>query len=242
MGARGTRTTGAKATTLRAVAFSDDGGELVLARRAGAKTGEFRIRVDAALIDMIKRATKRAVAVQERRAGIAAETDAKTNGSHAPRIEIKSRAVSKLSIKEIQALLRRGIAPGTIARRAGVDVSWVERFHGPILWERDGMVTRTQRATLRKPRGGPSGVPLAESISRNLRERRVDAASIAAGTWGAVKRPKKNAWVVTFSYMNRGREQKASWEYDPAADEIVAINQHAADIGWVPPPRRKRSS
>ncbi|MEA2433047.1 MAG: hypothetical protein QOG54_504 [Actinomycetota bacterium] len=244
-GAAVPRTNGHSTTVLKPVAISDDGTEIVLARRAGAKSGEFRIAVDEALIKTIKAATRRAVAVveaQEKKA--AAEDKSKTNGAPQEGSQARppQRAPSKLTPKEIQGLLRRGIAPASIARKAGVDVSWVERFHGPILWERAGMVSRAQKATLSRSRGGPSGEPLMESITRCLRERRVDAATVAAGTWDAVRRPKKNAWVVTFSFTNKGREQRASWEYDPAESTIVAVNRLGADIGWVPRSKRKRAS
>jgi hypothetical protein len=235
--AAATRANGHKPTTLKAVSFSDEGHELVLARRAGAKTGEFRIAVDEALIDLIKAATRRAVEVAEKKAAPKPKASARPEPQAIPAV----RAASKLTPKEIQALLRRGVAPAAIARKAGVDVSWVERFHGPILWERAGMVSRAQKATLTKSRRGPSGEPLLESIVASLRARSVDPSAVTTGSWDAVKRPKKNAWVVTFTYMNKGREQRASWEYDPSAAEIVALNRLGADIGWVPVTRRKRA-
>ena len=229
------RTDTPKPVTLKPVGVTDDGRSLLLGRRAGAKSGGFKLAIDQALVDALDAARS---AMDD--AARVAESVAPPTPAPIP-APVVERASSKLTPREIQALLRRGIAPMTIAKRAGVDVAWVERFQGPILWERAGMSTRAQRATLRKARRGPSGAPLGESVTASLRARGV-ALEGAATHWDATKRPKKNAWVVTCTFTQRARELKASWEYDPASDEVVALDKLAADIGWIQPARRRRAS
>ncbi|MGH2808471.1 MAG: DUF3071 domain-containing protein, partial [Actinomycetota bacterium] len=96
------RTAGDKATTLKPIALSED-GSLVLATRANAKTGAFRVRVDDILLELIR-------AAQERAAAEVQAAAAEGNGTAPDEIAEPSvpRADSKLSPKEIQALLRQG--------------------------------------------------------------------------------------------------------------------------------------
>ena len=150
----------------------------------------------------------------------------------------KPAAEPKLAPREVQRLLRAGRTVESVARSAGMDVAWVERFLGPVLDERTIAIQSSQRARLEKPRLGMSGLPLGDSVARNLRARRVKITDAElADAWDA-SRVDNQPWVISLSFSYRGREQKATWRYDPHARELSAINRLASDVGWVPDGRR----
>lgn len=219
---------------LKAVAVSDDGRSLVLSRRANAKNASFRLPIDAALVARLEEARERVTASQTR----PKQEDRRDQARPAPPVA----PVSKLTPKEVQALLRQGRSAAAVAKKAGVDVAWVERFETPIIWERSGMAQRAQRATLVRPRSGPSALPLGEAVRVNLDRRHValDDDQLDAA-WDAMRRGRGNTWTVTFSFFSRGRNRRAAWEYDPLTDELRALDKAAAELGWTAKGRRRRA-
>ena len=222
-----------KPVTLKPVALGAD-GSVILATRANARTGGFRLQVNEALLELVRQAQE---AIQ-----VEAEAHARAVAPQPePEPEPVPRVVSKLSPKEIQALLREGKNPTSIAKKAGVELEWIKRFEGPIAWERAGMATRAQRATLVRTRMGASKLPLGEAVTANLKARGVVRNGQPSEVWDAVRHPRKKVWTVICSFTARGRSGVARWEYDPETDEVVALSKLAGDLGWVPGSKRKKS-
>lgn len=219
-----------KPVILKPVAVGDD-GSVILATRANAVTGGFRVQVNDALLELVHRAQE----------AIQADLDAEAKAAAPePQPEPIPRVVSRLSPKEIQALLREGKTPNTIAKKAGVEVEWIQRFEGPITWERAGMATRAQRCTLVRTRMGASKLPLGDAVAANLKARGVVRNGQPFEIWDSVRHPRKKVWTVTCSFTARGRSGVARWEYDPETDEVVALSKLAGDLGWVPGSKRKK--
>src|SRR6266498_4257407 len=150
----------------------------------------------------------------------------------------KPAADSKLAPREVQRLLRAGWPVDAVARMAGMDVAWVQRFLGPVLDERTIAIQDSQKARLEKPRLGMSGASLGESVARNLRARRVKITEAdLADAWDA-SRVDNQPWVISVTFSYRGREQRANWRYNPHTRELSAVNRLASDIGWVTDGRR----
>ena len=219
-----------KPVTLKPVALADD-GSVILATRANARTGGFRVQVNEALLELVRQAQ---VAMEAQAQAAATLPEPEPEPVPVPRV------VSKLSPKEIQALLRQGRSAPSIAKKAGVEVEWIQRFEGPIQWERAGMATRAQRATLVRTRMGASKLPLGEAVSANLKSRGVVRNGQPSETWDAVRHPRKKVWTVSCTFTARGRSGVARWEYDPETDELVALSKLAGDLGWISGSKRKR--
>jgi transcriptional regulator with XRE-family HTH domain len=194
----------AQPAPLKPVGVTDDGAALLLARRAGAK-GAFSLPIDAALVAALEEARSK----------------------FGPSSYIRQE--SRLTPREIQALLRRGLSVEEVARRAGVDIAWVERFEGPILWERSGMVERAQKAMMSRPRLGASALPLGEAVAAKLRSRRQSRDNLGE-RWDCVRAAKGRNWVVRFA-VSGGRH--AEWEFDPATNQLLALNDLGQELGFV---------
>ena len=230
--------------TLKPIGVTEDGAYVTLARRGNAKSGGWRVAVDDDLLTFLEKAVARAhtepepYIVGDPTAMSEPEPELLEEGFEPPR---PPREVSKLSPKEIQALLRQGRSVASIARRAGVSAEWVERFEVPIIWERAGMALRARRATMIRSRQGASALPLEPAVRANLKARRakIGDEDFEQG-WDAVRHPRTGGWIVKFSFMNRNRNQSAEWEFDPESADLRPITKLASDLGWVPPSRRKK--
>ena len=215
--------------TLKPIGVTDDGRALILARRAAAKQGAFRLAIDEALVAQLEVA----------RARVRATPPAESKVRLLPRPILVE---SKLSPREIQALLRRGHSVASIAKKAGVDEAWVERFEGPIVWERAGAAQRAQGSRLTRPRRGTSRLPLGEAVRAHLKQRRAGLTPEQVDDrWDSVRKPKGNRWLVRFTYPSRGRDRVAEWDFDPATGKLTALNDLAAEIGWVEPRTRHKA-
>jgi hypothetical protein len=212
------------------VGLSEDGHSVILAPRARGK-GIYKVAIDDSLVAQL-------IAARD-----LLEASPPPTPSAPARHAIVPAAESKLTIKEIQALLREGRTVESVARKAGVDPTWIERFEGPIVWERDGMARRTQRSTLVRSRRGRSESPLGEAVVANLRRRRVAMTEEQIeAAWDSVKESRTGTWRVCFTFISRGRSRVAEWRFDPETSEVAALNELANELGWVEPRRRRRSS
>ena len=218
-----------RAPSLKAIGVSADGTTLLLARSAGATTPAFRLAIDEGLVG----------ALEEAQSARKAARRAKDQLELPP--PIPARVESKLTVAEIQNLLRQGRTVDSIAKKAGVDPAWVERWEGPIVWERAGTATRARRSYLERPRGGTSRVSLGDAVAMNMKERglRMEGAGFDSA-WDSVKKPRSDGWVVSFSFTHRSSEQKARWEFDPDTGQLSALDKLATEIGWVAPIRRRK--
>jgi hypothetical protein len=202
---------------LRVVGPSADLDSLVLAaRKAKGRKGTHVLPIDEKLFRVLEDV------VRGRRAKVKGAQPVKQPPSD-----------PKLAPREVQRLLRAGRPVDQVAKAAGMDVAWVERFLGPVLDERDVAIQDFRGARLEKPRLGVSGVPLGEAVLRNLKARRVRLTEAeVASAWGAY-RTDSQPWVITLTFSYRGREQRAMWRYDPRSGEVTAANRLGSDLGWV---------
>ena len=217
-----------RVSSLKPVGVSPDGTALLLSRKAGSSTPSFRLGIDESLV----------AALEEAHHARTAAKKAKDQLELPP--PIPARVESKLTVREVQNLLRQGRTVAAIAKRAGVDPQWVERWESPIIWERAGMATRARRAHLTKARGGISRVPLGEAVASNLKDRGVKLDNKAfEAAWDSTKKARSTRWAVTFTFTSKGREQTARWEFDPETSEVHGLDKLANELGWVAPPRKR---
>jgi len=217
-----------KPSTLKVVGTSPEGDALLLGRSATAAPA-FRVPLDVGLVE----------ALEEAQASRLAAARALDQLELPP--PIPSRVESSLAVREIQNLLRQGRSAESIAKKAGGDATWVERWEGPIVWERAGTAARARRAFLSRSRGGSSRFPLGDAVVSNLKERGVKMdADAFEGAWDSTKKPRSEKWTVAFAFPQRSREYVARWEFDPETDKLVAIDKLANELGWVAPIRRRK--
>jgi hypothetical protein len=141
---------------------------------------------------------------------------------------------SRLSPREIQALLRAGKSPKQVAKLAGTDESLVRRWLPPILAEREQVLIGVTTARVSKARLGPSREPVGDAVRRNLADKGVSLDDEET-TWRVLRRDGDDVWTVELRYRSRGRAQRAIWRFDPETRELDPRNALATEIAWVRP-------
>jgi hypothetical protein len=148
-------------------------------------------------------------------------------GDQARQGQLEMQMDSTLRPRDIQARIRAGETPETVAQVAGTSVDKVMPYAAPVLAERAHVAQRAQRASIRRPPGdGPaagSGRTLGEAVGSHLRGRNVDPDSI---TWDAWRR-EDGRWTLTGAYAASGRVGAAHFSFDAPGNYVVADDDDA---------------
>jgi hypothetical protein len=243
------------------VGYTSDLANLIFSRQRGVKTGGFMVAVDDRLRRTLTEIARleqesslsggeppEAEVVSEGAADAGTEADAgaaRPGQEGAVQMPDRQRrrpaytepdagqptGRSRLTPKEIQQELRRGRSVLEVAKMAGTEITWVERFVGPILAEREGIVEIVRAAVISRPRLGRSAMTVGEAIAANLRERKGPVSTGAKGEgWSVLRRD--GLWEVTFRYSVKGEPREAVFCYELDTRTVKALNATAAQIGW----------
>ncbi len=142
-------------------------------------------------------------------------------GARPGQLEIEME--SALRPRDIQARIRAGDSPETVASLAQVPVERIMAYCLPVLAERQHVTEIARRSHVRrKDVDGPSR-GLADLVSERLRGRGVDPAT---AVWDAWRRP-DGRWTVQASYLSGERERNACFAFDTTGRYSVAEDDEA---------------
>lgn len=211
---------------LHLVGFTTDHEGLILSARRGTRSGGYLLLVDEAVAEAVE-----ALLAQREDD----ESDAVDESTRAPRVE------SSLPVREIQARLRQGRTIADVAKAAGVDVAWVERFADPVLAERGQVIARVQRAALRRQRLGASLHPIGDAVRRSFSDRGVLLSPDEFRDAWTAKQIGEGRWAVRCTFHYRGKKKVLRFDLDEASGAVTAADPASSQFGYVTPPPAKRA-
>src|SRR4051812_33891790 len=134
---------------LHLVGFTTDHQSLIFSVRRGAKSGSYEIAVDDALLE----------AVEDAKQWLNGASEGDGDGEGTP-AELEAyrqveRPQSALTVREVQARLRRGLSVEQVAAHAGVEPSWIARFAAPVIAEQAEIIRTVRSLRFAKARLGP---------------------------------------------------------------------------------------
>ncbi len=185
---------------LHVVAVSEDGRHVLLASRRGTTKTTYRIALDERLLAAVR--------------------------GDLPRPGTETAAASELTPKEIQSRLRSGESAASIAAAAGVPITRVERFSGPVQGEMARVIDAARGAYVVRGRLGRSVLTLGAAVDQALA---AQPGLRSESTEWSTFREEDGTWKVTVRWFARARFRDASWIYDPAAKGLAARQVAAAD-------------
>ncbi len=179
--------------------LSEDGRRLLLVSDAGV---EFTLDVDARL-----RAALR--------------------GDHARLGQLEIEMDSALRPRDIQARIRAGHSPETVAAAAQTSVDKIMPYAAPVLAEREHIAQRAQRASIRRPSAGATAATgtrtLGDAVAAHLRAHDVDPGHV---TWDAWRR-EDGRWSLRADYACPDRSGQAAFTFDAPGNYVSADDEHA---------------
>ena len=182
-------------TPLRVVGRSRDGQELILSDGEGNK---YQLELSDNVRSVINAPVLRVT----------------TGGA----VEYANEDDAPLTPKLMQQRIRSGESVEAIARSAGIAVSAVERFAGPVLLERQHMAEQAQQTLIRK-----DGQTLLAVVVDRLLQRGVAPESI---DWDSWKR-EDGKWFVSANYPSNDGMSQALWLLDNSKRSLTTENDNA---------------
>jgi hypothetical protein len=165
------------------------------------ESGErFSITIDQALIDQVRRS---------------------------PTLGRPSR--QQTSPKDIQAHIRRGLTAQQVADLTGEDISYVQRFEGPVLAERDFVVEQA-RNMLVGHTGADTSTTFGELVGKKLAE--LSAKDVSWSAWR-----EDSGWRVEVTFFEGAVEHKAQWMFDQRKHTLTPLNDDASVLSTDEPIR-----
>ncbi len=132
----------------------------------------------------------------------------------------------KLSPREIQEQIRSGMSAQDVASVTGMPVEHIEKYEGPILAEREHIVTSALDVPVHTAlETGPVG---GMSFGTAIRTR-LGAISAINERWASWKDP-STGWVVKLSFTADQIDHDARWSFDPRRLALSPLNSEATTL------------
>ena len=129
---------------------------------------------------------------------------------------------SSLTPRDIQARIRAGQSAHDVAAAAGMPMTRIERYAGPVLAEREHVAAQAKAAPSRRQSGG-SAPTLGDLVGSRLSDQHVADDSVTWDAW----RTDEDRWTIYLSYLAGARERIALWVFDPRGRVLVPDNDEA---------------
>lgn len=141
---------------------------------------------------------------------------------------------SALRPRDIQARIRAGESPESVAEAAQTTVDRIMSYANPVLAERAHIAERAQRASIRRKAGeGPARI-LGDTVSEQLRARNLDPESVDWDSW----RRDDGRWALVAAFRTDERSRRAEFVFDVQGRYVVAEDDDARWLVGEQPTRR----
>ena len=130
---------------------------------------------------------------------------------------------SVLRPRDIQARIRSGESPETVAAAAQTTVEKIIGFATPVLAERAYIAEQALKASVRRRAGDGAIGHLGEAVEQRLATRDVAADSVAWDAW----RREDGRWTLVADYGAGAGGTRAEFVYDAAGRYVMADNDEA---------------
>ena len=147
-------------------------------------------------------------------------------GEHARLGQLEIKMDSAIRPRDIQARIRAGETPESVAQAAGTTLERIMTFAGPVLDERAHVAQRAQRSTVRRRSGEGSlggGRTLEDAVADHLRGINVDPRTVE---WDAFRR-EDGRWTLTARYDAGSRTGSATFSYDVPGNYVTVDDDDA---------------
>lgn len=144
-------------------------------------------------------------------------------GDRARLAQLEIEMESALRPRDIQARVRAGEAPETVAALAGVPVDRIMAYCVPVIAERQHIAELAGRSHVRRKNAEGQARRLADIVAERLRGRGIDPQTAVWDAW----RRDDGRWLVQAAYHSGERERSATFVFDPVGRYSLADDDEA---------------
>ncbi|MGZ8738400.1 MAG: septation protein SepH [Nocardioides sp.] len=152
-----------------------------------------------------------------------AKLRAALQGDHARLGQLEIKMESALRPRDIQARIRAGESPESVAAAAQTSIDKIMGYATPVLAERAHIADRAQRASVRRKAGEGSSRLLGDAVAEQLRGRNVDPGTVDWDAW----RREDGRWTLVADYRTGNAAKRAEFVFDAPGRYVVAEDDEA---------------
>jgi hypothetical protein len=141
-------------------------------------------------------------------------------------------AAHRVGPREVQALIRSGLSAAEVAARTNEPLEYIQRFEGPVLAEREYVVTTVRSIPVSTADESEGGALFGAVIDSRLSD--LDARNVR---WSS--RKKDSHWIVAVDFIDGETERTATWTYEPKRAALAPADHEAQSLsrqGGAPEP------
>ncbi|RZS54293.1 DUF3071 family protein [Microcella putealis] len=135
-------------------------------------------------------------------------------------------AAHRVSPREIQAQIRAGKSAAEVVAATGEALEYVRRFEGPVLAEREYVVTAARSVPVAVAADTESGV--AAHTFGGVIDQRLDELGATEIVWSSWKTDV--LWSVRVAFLDGDTERSALWNFDPKKSTLSPANHEAQSL------------
>lgn len=137
-----------------------------------------------------------------------------------------AEAGPRLSPREVQAHIRSGLSAEEVAELTGASVEFIRRFEGPVLAEREHMVTSALAVPVHAGDASDGDEPT--SFGTIVRER-LGGLGAQGERWASWK-DEERGWMVKLEFTADGIDHDARWSFEPRKQALHPQNADAVTL------------
>lgn len=130
-----------------------------------------------------------------------------------------SSSAHRVSPKDIQAHIRRGLTAQQVADLTGEDVAYIEKFEGAVIAERNFIVDQALAVSVSQ-RGGDE-----TTFGSSIRARLEEISGSEQG-WSAWR--EESGWLLELTFQEGDVEHNARWSFDQRKHLLEPLNDDAS--------------
>ncbi len=155
---------------------------------------------------------------------IDAKLRAALRGEHARLGQLEIQMDSALRPRDIQARIRAGESPESVALAAQTTVDKILPYANPVLAERAHVASRAQRSSVRRTSGDADAVRvLGDAVAAMLRGQNIDPATVEWDAW----RREDGRWALVGVFEAPKRKGTATFTFDAPGNYVTLDNDDA---------------
>ncbi len=134
-------------------------------------------------------------------------------------------AAHRVGPREVQTLIREGLTAAQVATQTGEPLEYIQRFEGPVLAEREYVVTAARSVSVALASDSEPGTTGTFGSAIDHRLRAIGARDVR---WES--RKNESHWIVSVSFLDGETARTAVWTFDPKKSTLAPANHEAQSL------------
>ncbi|MGI9825238.1 septation protein SepH [Agromyces sp. Marseille-Q5079] len=132
----------------------------------------------------------------------------------------------KPSPREVQALIRSGLSSEDVAQVTGASVEYVRRFEGPVVAEREHVVTSALAVPVHAVIDTDGDEPVTFGLAIRDRLAKLGAEGERWASW----KDEERGWIVKLEFTADAIDHDARWGFEPRKQSLQPLNSEATTL------------